>query len=144
MWNYTNTQKPQLFSSALRIKWKEDLVVHESFRVCLLYNVTATEDVALLCWVLIEQSQRKDAPQTRCHKATLQLEPWEAMYGCLSLYRPQLWKATVLFTVKGSDGPSLDEGPLCPSFCVCVCTWVWGEGVLGPNSEDFCVAAHQA
>lgn len=120
MWNYTNTQQQQLFITELRVMWKEDLVVYQSCWVCLLYNVTAREDVELLCWVPREQGQRKDAPQRRCHKARLQLEPREAMYGCLCLNWPQLWKATVLFTVKGSAGPPLDEGPLCPSFCVCV------------------------
>lgn len=53
------------------------------------------------------------------------------MYGCLCLYRPQLWKATVLFTVKGCDGPSSEKGPLCPSFCVDVCVYMSGVGVGG-------------
>lgn len=121
---HQHTQNQELFISALWIMWREDLWVYESCRVCLLYNVASREDVE----PLREQGQRKDAPQRRCYKARLRLEPRVAMYGCLCLYRPQLWKATVLFTVKGSDGPPLEEGPLCPSLCVCVCTWVKGGG----------------
>lgn len=108
---------------------QEDLLAYESCRVCLLYKMTRWEEVEALSWVPKEQGQRKDASQWRYHKARLRLEPREAMYGCLCLYWPQPWKATVLFTVKGSDGPPLKEGPLCPSLCVCVCVRM-GGGVL--------------
>lgn len=105
------------------------------------------EDVEPLCWAPREQGQRKGDPKRRCYKARLRHEPREAMYGCLCLYRPQLWKATVLFTVKGCDGPPSEKGPLCPSFCVyvCVCTWVgwgWVGCIFGPNSEDLTVLQH--
>lgn len=77
----------------------------------------------------------------RCFWARRRRGPQEAMYGCLCLYRPQLCKATVLFTVKGCDGPSTEKEPLCPAFCVDVCVYMSGSGggwavYLVQNSED--------
>lgn len=80
---------------------------------------------------LLSNRGEKDDPERRCFQARLRHEPQEAMYGCLCLYRPQLWKASVLFTVKGCDGPSSEKGPLCPSFCVDVCVYMSGVGVGG-------------
>lgn len=57
-----------------------------------------------------------------------------SMYGCLCLYRPQQWKATVLLTVKVCDGPSSEKGPLCPSFCAYVHTR-GGGCIFGSDSE---------
>lgn len=137
---FIHTHKKQLFMSGLEIIWWEDLLVYESCRQSV-YCTTARENVEPLCWAPREREQRMDDPKERRYKARLWHEPWEAMYGCLCLYQPRQWKATVLFTVKGCDGPPSEKGPLCPSFCVCVHwgLYIWPK-LWGPN----CVAAHQS
>lgn len=126
--------------------WHEDLRVYESCWVCVYCIMWQPERM----W-----SRSAECPGSKARERTLLRGGATRPDSGLNLGRlcmaasaytgPKLWKATVLFTVKGSDGPPSEEGPLCPSLCVCVHEWEGGEreGMFGPGSEDFCVAAHQ-